>query len=575
MEEGSESKSALSTLPKCLSHELIHSRILQITGEGTLMQFAALLKPGLEEDRCSQCAILLIDTYPAVELWMNWTGFNEFENWAYFKAIEILDAKTIQEEYIRSEEQWPLICRAISNNHIDFVKHLIHHCPKLLRQQCDDGSVLQFALLLGRIEIIQQLLDEAEVNQEVKKFINIGKSDFVAACKSSECPLGIVEKFLNIMLDRKEVGWKSSLFRGIQIMAFKRPETLKELFDYFLEHHLDELNIFYEPTEDQEIILHALAHEHLNSIVFKLLEKAPEAAHVMDPKKKMTTLMRAIVLTNMELIEKLVEDYKVDINVKDVIGDNAFTYACLQGNPFIMEYLIKNGITRPVKQHMNCDDEVHLIPCDSEDLMLFAINTLRGSVSIDTFTEVIRCLYETYPLSRWPWIRNEHSREFLFPDAVPKTNQEEFRKRFEQIFKVLNRYRITYKCSNVLDSIMLDPSISMDRKELSIRSGVLQVQMSLMICEPCLEYPCSEMYETKEFVLIKDYVNIENFNEICQGREIASLKRHCRSVIRAQIFSRDFLKKLKGLDDFHDVVDNVFESLQLPRKLIEFLRYEY
>lgn len=556
-----------------LGHEFIHDQMNEIIANGVMSQYSPSIKSFMEEERCPRCCNLIIDNYPAVELWMRWNGFNEFEEYVFIKAVRLAHPQDVFDEYGRSFQHWPLLFRAVSNYHLSFVKEIIERCPKVLEHVCDNDNVFSFALILGRNEIVNYLLELLTDESEYSKYLKLGQLEFVTACNRSECGLETIKKLLDVVMTGKEVGWKTGLFRGVQMMIFKHLEDLPGLLAYFCQTYSSETGILYEQTEKGDVLLFSIAIDQPS--VSMILENVEEAVVTKDRDDK-TLLMRAVEVQNLELVQLLISKYKININEKTNSDRTALSYAICQGNPFTIKYLLENGAK--IYASINADEKIesHVIRCDAEEIINFAISAVEGSISIEIFSNVLKCLYEASPGSRWPWFRGEHTRKLFFPSSTnDKGRDTEMIRRFSEIYKILHKLKITEKCLNVFDTILLDSDVSFEQKQFAVQpGGLLQFQMSLMLEDPALEYPCSEMYETKEFELIKDYLRIDSFNEVAEGREIPLLKRYCREVIRQQIIDRLVKQKLHESDGFHLVFADLFEALPLPQQLINFLRYQ-
>lgn len=557
-----------------LGHDFLHEQMNEIIANGVLSQYYPVVRAFMEQEKCSRCCRLILENYPAVELWMRWNGFNEIEEQIFMNAIKFSNPRDIFDEYERGFEHWPLLFRAVSNRHVAFVKEIIERCPKVLQHVCDNDNVFSFALILDRTEIVNYLLDLLTDDQsEFSKHLKLGELEFVTACNRSECSLAVIKKLLDIVIKRKEMGWKNGLFRGFQMMVFKHLDDLPALLSYFCQMYPKETAILYEQTEKGDVLLFSIAVDQLSiSTVLENVEKAIEAKD----KDGKTLLLRAIEVQNLELVQLLLAKYQINVNEKDNSDRTALSYAISLGNPFMIQCLLESG-AKITFSHLDDDKiESHIIRCDDEEIINFAISALNGSITLETFTNVLKCLYNSSSGSKWPWFRGEYTRKLFFPS--PTDNQArntEMIRRFREIYKVLYRLKVVERCPNVFDTIFLDSDVSLKQKQFAAQSGgLLQIQMALMIEDPCLEYPCGEMYAMKEFDLIKEYLSIESFNEVAEGREIPSLKRYCREVIRHRIATRVIEQKLNEVEHFDLVLADLFDSLPIPQKLISFLRYQ-
>uniref|UniRef100_A0A336KBM3 CSON001814 protein n=1 Tax=Culicoides sonorensis TaxID=179676 RepID=A0A336KBM3_CULSO len=560
-----------------LDHDYLHENMHEIIANGVMSQYSSLIRSSLDEKECLACALSIIHNYPAIESWSRWTGFDDFEEYAFKKAVSIAPEIYILTEQEISMQHWPLLFRAVSNDHISFVKHIINKCPEVLSQECANDNVFKFALILGRHEILHYLLDllTTEGANKYSKHLKLGVGEFVAACNSSECPLSIIKFLLDIVVKSKEIDWEVYLFQGIQMMIFKQLDILQELLVYFFDKFPSDTSVLYEVSKYGDVMLFSIALDMPSLLT--VIERAPKSVEARDRHGK-TLLMKAVEIQNSELVKSLIKNFKLNINDRDNLDQTALNYAISEGNPFIIQFLIENGAKLHGTFNLDNKIESRLIRCDPEEIMNFTISALQNEISIEVFANVLKCLYNSAQGCRWPWFRNEQTRKLFFP--VPSNNEEDdskLKERFREIYKILYQLKIIEKCPNIFDAIMMDMSVSLDQKIFAIQgpSSLLQIQMSLMLDEPQLEYPCCEMYETKEFDLIKDYLNIETFNEVVEGREIPSLKRYCREVIRKQINDRIIKLKLYELDDFDLVLEDTYDSLSLPKTLVNFLRYQY
>lgn len=553
-----------------LGHEFLHNQLDKIIADGSLSQYSPIIRSFMEQEQCPRCFNLIIDNYPAVELWMRWTGFNAFEEDIFIKAIRLAQPKEIFDEYERSSEHWPILFRAVSNNHFAFVKEIIERSPKVMQHVCDNDNVFSFALILGRNEIVIYLL-ELLTDEIHSKYLKLGQLEFFTACRS-ECHLDIIKKLLDILMTQKEVGWRTGLLRGLQMMIFKHLDDLPALLTYFCKTYPNDTNVLYEQTENGDVLLFSIAiDQHSISAVLKNVWEAVEAKD-RDGK---TLLLRAVEVENLELVQLLISKYKVDVNEKDNSGRNTLSYASCQGNPFMIQYLLENGAEQFSPMNEDNKIESHVIRCDAQEVINFAISALEGSISIDIFSKALKCLYESSSGSHWPWFCCSWTRNLFFPSATKNIPADtDLIHRFKEIYKVLRRLKVTDRLQNVFDTILLDEGIPFADKQFAVQpGGLLQIQMSLMLEDPALDYPCGEYFRTKEFQLIKDYLCVDSFNRIAEGREIPTLKRYCRDVIRHKIIHKLVEQKLHEADDFELVFANLFDSLPLPEQLIRFLRY--
>lgn len=557
-----------------LSHDFLHEHMNEIISNGVLSQYYPVVRGFMEQERCAQCCNLILDNYPAVELWMRWNGFNEIEETIFINAVKLSQPQDIFDEYKRGFEHWPLLFRAVSNRHFTLVKEIIERCPKVLQHVCDNDNVFSFALILDRKEIVNHLLELlSDEESEYSKYLQLGELEFVTACNQSECNLDVIKKLLDIVVTRKQPGWKTGLFRGVQMMVFKRLEELPAFLSYFCQTYPNETYVLYEQTEKGDVLLFSLAVDQLS--ICTVLENVEKAIEAKDKDGK-TLLLRAVEVQNLELVQLLLSKYHTNVNEKYNTDDTALSRAISLGNPFMIQCLLEHGAKMP-SSHLD-DDKIHshVIRCDDEEIINFAICALEGSITLETFSNVLTCLYNSSSGTKWPWFRGEYTRKLFFPyPTYDKVADNEMIQRFRDIYKILHRLKIIQRCPNVFDTILLDTDVSFEQKRFAAQpGGLLQVQMALMRDDPYLEYPCGEIYGTKEFDLIKDYLSIESFNEVAEGREIASLKRHCREVVRHLIVCSLISKKLHKVDDFDMVFVDTFDSLPIPQQLIRFLKYQ-
>lgn len=116
-----------------------------------------------------------------------------------------------------------------------------------------------------------------------------------------------------------------------------------------------------------------------------------------------------------------------------------------------------------------------------------------------------------------------------------------------------------------LCKIMFHSSTSYEEKYKMIESGLFQAQLNLaqtVTLRP--KGVLKELYGTKEFKLIKTYLEQMDFNRVCFGKEIMTLKLMSRSVCRKVILKEN----IKGKER-----KKTIQTVGLPKSLEDFLQY--
>lgn len=203
-----------------------------------------------------------------------------------------------------------------------------------------------------------------------------------------------------------------------------------------------------------------------------------------------------------------------------------------------------------------------------QNLMKLSMEVIEGILEIKMFISLLECIDKVHGFENMPSFEVE---QFPLPDLelLNRFTTEEIEHRFHSVCKVLDRYQI-FKFDWLLENIVYHCL----RHNIDWRTEFIGLEIILLFCtnEPCLTNLSNFDLDQSQngFQSIKDYISIEDFNEICLGKEIASLQQSCRSVIRKGIFRKINLEKRNCQLE----IDAAFDGLKIPTKLKNYLRFQ-
>lgn len=137
---------------------------------------------------------------------------------------------------------------------------------------------------------------------------------------------------------------------------------------------------------------------------------------------------------------------------------------------------------------------------------------------------------------------------------------------FYQKFDVLNLINFDDIIDINLCKILFQRGVESEQKKWLVNSEVFKMQLHLantVTIRP--KGILNNIYDTEDFRLIEQFLGQYDFNRVCYGQKVMSLKLMCREVCRSFVLRKD----IKGTEREH-----VIRSLGLPRVLESFLQYK-
>lgn len=117
-----------------------------------------------------------------------------------------------------------------------------------------------------------------------------------------------------------------------------------------------------------------------------------------------------------------------------------------------------------------------------------------------------------------------------------------------------------------LCKILFQRGMGAEMKAMIVNSEVFRTQLHLANVVTIRTKGClNHIYDTEDFRLIEKFLGQYDYNRVCCGKKVMSLKLMCREVCRRFVLGKD----VKGMDR-----ERVIWSLGLPRVLENFLQYK-
>lgn len=463
-------------------------------------------------------------------------------------------------------------------------------------------SALQHALLEERFDDAFEVLGSPEYSSMAKKRTVIGKgiSDLLAACLIEECPIEIVQILIDKSMSQDREQRFAEYKRCVQMnpsntfLFLEKDESLlyedypnrqklihllvknctQDCLSQVLEKYSDKIDLLAE-TVKGETILHKAGIHKFEDIA--MLE--PKLAHIprrYDLKTPLMLLIEqslfAFKTTGRE--ENFILEYGVDINATDRYGDTAFIYAARRHLLRFMVFLICYGADYNVRAHrkfsVKFHDEADHLDVRDEYQKLYK-DALEGNTDLRIFSIVVQALSDT---------NSEYTFDYLLDfNTLPWSAVCKYKINTLNFYRVLIQYNFVnmgYLLAKILFQIVWTRTFYMVIKEYFVSKLFLQDLFSVTFEEPnpkhtfdLVNITPKRYYKKEEFHMVKYFLDVKTFNRICKGREIVTLKRMCRHVIRKELAARP----IRDSDKTIERIDKGFQALGLTKELTEFLKY--
>ncbi|KAJ6646913.1 putative ankyrin repeat protein [Pseudolycoriella hygida] len=178
----------------------------------------------------------------------------------------------------------------------------------------------------------------------------------------------------------------------------------------------------------------------------------------------------------------------------------------------------------------------------------------------------------------------------FFPNPRVDITKDELKRRLKHFYRAFSRLGLIHIDKTVkycISEILFNTQQPFETKFFQIDSGILQSQMELMTDEPApistvsdIELARNWMTKedvliSKEYKLIKSYLNPKYINYLTESKEMLPLECLCRSAFRSGLFEKLCKSNPNNLLEAKVKFQRIMRELKVPIFLRNFLNYQY
>jgi len=331
----------------------------------------------------------------------------------------------------------PPIVTAILENNIDLLEQLkekpniVNKSYNFSTNKKEKDIPLIYAVKNNEIGIIKELLTFPDIKVDLQD--KHGNTALIYAVKNDKTK--IVEELLK--------------FRDIDVSI--KPKFGQAALYYAVINNKDEIveKLFDHPTIDKQLVFHALIHSLKNDkddLVELIVKKFKHTDAVnMGDNLGSNPLIIAIEENKTNIVEKLLEFEKIDVNNKDKNGNTALIVAVKKDNQDIIKLLLSDPRI-DVNNKDNNGNTVFIVAVkkDNQDI----IKLLLSDPRIDVNTSLISVIKPLYDIKK-----ENYSIKLLYTTLTEEIN-----------FKLLDKLLVIMKNKNI--KIEVSPEIKQSIKDI-------------------------------------------------------------------------------------------------------------
>uniref|UniRef100_A0A336LPC3 CSON000140 protein n=1 Tax=Culicoides sonorensis TaxID=179676 RepID=A0A336LPC3_CULSO len=519
---------------------------------------------------------------------------------------------------------FPFAHHLIQESLIDDLKLLTNKIPSALQQLTQyDESVLYSALKFENYDIARYLiqLDPSQTLLFFYGFAKGGQSPLTIACDTFRCPGDVISKLLKNGPTYKRDELKLALYNGVKArnvdaiilllehdlsllnekyeeesgkhlmhLSFEGKLNQDKIFDYLWQNYRDqidwsntllhsavawsELEIVKYCCEELNINIRIKNHDNENPLKAAVYRASLGQWELFCDKISYLTertfkpphgnfCFEAVAdLFNLTSLHRhIIQDFLATFN-----DDEPYTGFGEVQPYFICIFLHDKAVVYPEQQTRrreiihelgNCSKKIMYDLNHDFTSLLNVIRTLQKvpgfTIDSSEFCDYAGIIY--YEL-------------FLFPpDKVFKDSR--FKRRLLDFYTEFNSLGLI-NFDDIIDinicHILFHKTTQYSDKEMLVNSEIFRTQLQLansISIRP--KGMLSNIYNSNEFRLIQNFLGQNDYNRVCCGKDIMSLKLMCRESCRKAIFNKNVRGKYREV---------VIKSLGLPKVLVTFLQFK-